>query len=268
MKHRTMLAAATLGLTLSFLAATARADGGITVNLKSGATVRGELVEKIPGQKLVLKLATGEVRTVEWGEIVSTDEATPPAPTAPGPPPEESGRVTVHAESDWDGAELQENTGLAVVSGPGVRAEAYRRLCASPCDAIVSPNAVLRFEGPGMNPSPAFRLPRGAARVGLRVKGGSMWAHSIGVLLTLNAGLGVLVGAGATVASFLLPAKDQDNAATFRTVGLVTLGASLAVGTVGLLLFVNNNTHVTTDEGQKIARSEPGLRLGPAGLSF
>jgi hypothetical protein len=37
------------------------ADDSVTVNLKCGGLVRGELVERVPNQKLVLKLATDEI---------------------------------------------------------------------------------------------------------------------------------------------------------------------------------------------------------------
>ena len=45
--------------------------------------VQGELVEKIPGEKVVLKLATGEVRVIPWSEIVPNEPQASAPPTAP-----------------------------------------------------------------------------------------------------------------------------------------------------------------------------------------
>jgi hypothetical protein len=69
--------------------ATARADDGrIHVVLVDGSEVQGELVEKVPGDHLTIQLATGEVRTIPWASIQSTNPVEPtPAPTTPPPPP-------------------------------------------------------------------------------------------------------------------------------------------------------------------------------------
>ncbi len=48
-------------------------DGHLTVLLKSGASYRGELVERVPGDHLTLKLATGEVKTFKWAELDLSD---------------------------------------------------------------------------------------------------------------------------------------------------------------------------------------------------
>jgi hypothetical protein len=42
------------------------------VVLKSGAVYQGELVEKVPGDHLTLKLATGEIKNFGWNELDDT----------------------------------------------------------------------------------------------------------------------------------------------------------------------------------------------------
>lgn len=45
----------------------------MTVQLKDGGVLQGEWVTSVPGEHVVLRLATGEVRTLEWGEILAPE---------------------------------------------------------------------------------------------------------------------------------------------------------------------------------------------------
>ncbi|HSQ63836.1 MAG TPA: hypothetical protein VLM85_11505, partial [Polyangiaceae bacterium] len=49
------------------------------VTLVDGTVMQGELVEKVPGDHVTIKLATGEVRTIQWRAL---------APQAPPPQPQ------------------------------------------------------------------------------------------------------------------------------------------------------------------------------------
>lgn len=60
----------------------ARADDGrVHVVLVDGTEVVGALVEKVPGDHLTIQLATGEIRTIPWASIQSSE------PLSPTPPP-------------------------------------------------------------------------------------------------------------------------------------------------------------------------------------
>lgn len=68
------------------------------VTLTDGSMYQGELVEKVPGDHLTLRLATGEIKRFDWPEIASisgdaihptwtgSEAAPPPPPPAPQPP--------------------------------------------------------------------------------------------------------------------------------------------------------------------------------------
>ena len=43
------------------------------VSLRNGGVVRGALVEKVPGDHITLKLATGEIRTIPWQDIAESE---------------------------------------------------------------------------------------------------------------------------------------------------------------------------------------------------
>ena len=86
--------------------------------LRSGAVVRGQLVEFVPGERVVLQLATGEVRTVMWDEVeraswidappaASTLSAAPAAASSVPAPPAASAGVVLHIVSDRPGLWLE-----------------------------------------------------------------------------------------------------------------------------------------------------------------
>lgn len=51
------------------------------IELVDGSTFQGELVEKVPGDHLTLKLATGETRRFDWSDVESARDETLAAPT-------------------------------------------------------------------------------------------------------------------------------------------------------------------------------------------
>ena len=72
-----------LAALLAFSLASYDALAGETVRLRDGSTFQGELVEKVPGDRVTIRLATGEIKRFAWGDIVP--EAAPAA-TAPAAP--------------------------------------------------------------------------------------------------------------------------------------------------------------------------------------
>lgn len=73
---RTILASSALlvMLTASTIARSAEEE---RVTTQDGTVVQGELVESIPGKKLVLKLGNGDVRTFAWSELAAGITAPP-----------------------------------------------------------------------------------------------------------------------------------------------------------------------------------------------
>ncbi len=62
-------------LALAVVASTASAQTTVTVTLQDGSQYQGDLVEKVPNDRVVIKLATGEIKTFLWTDIASTTES-------------------------------------------------------------------------------------------------------------------------------------------------------------------------------------------------
>lgn len=68
------------------------ADGTATVTLKNGSLYRGALIERIQGDHVTLKTATGEVKTFLWADLALAAAAAPtPVPPPPAKPLEAPG---------------------------------------------------------------------------------------------------------------------------------------------------------------------------------
>lgn len=245
----------------------ALADETLTIQLKNGSSVRGELVERVPGEKVVLKLATGEVRVIAWSDIGDTNE--PAAPSA---------KQRVDIQSDHAGTQLQRITGQA--SGMGyaggrsvyVHFESWENICVAPCSANVDPNGVYRVDAPGMTMSKNFHLPApSAAPLKLKVQGGN-FGMRLGGAYSLSFGItGLLTGAiflpiGLATEDKLSTSKLPQ---TFQTVGLVSLGVGAVLTALGVYLLVMSGTDVKTESGQELAKRSPSkIRLTSQGFAF
>jgi hypothetical protein len=80
------------------------------VELRDGTILQGELVEKVPGDHVTLKLATGEVRRIEQGAIA---EPRPKGPDSLAPPRDPG--VPVSIQSDRPGTTLMHAEAIGVV---------------------------------------------------------------------------------------------------------------------------------------------------------
>jgi hypothetical protein len=69
----------------------------LTLPLRSGGTISGELVSALPGQWITLRLPTGATQTLRWEELLEppTDLAATPATLPPPAPPAPIGPWTV-----------------------------------------------------------------------------------------------------------------------------------------------------------------------------
>jgi hypothetical protein len=86
---------AAIGVAAMVLCAIAHAQTLLTVKLADGSQYQGELIEKVPGDKVVIKLATGEIKTFSWADVVSSAESpsSQPAPSGTSTAPSASPNV-------------------------------------------------------------------------------------------------------------------------------------------------------------------------------
>lgn len=120
------------------------------IELRNGGTVRGTLVENLPGDHVTIQLTTGEVRTFAASEVlrVGTGEAAAPSPyaqpivMAPVEP-----TIELEVRSEEEGVSLHRLTGtasVAVWTGRGVGSAAidqFQLICTAPCRERVRPGS-------------------------------------------------------------------------------------------------------------------------------
>jgi hypothetical protein len=258
--------------------ATALADGTIEVTLTDGSSFRGELVERIVGDHVTIKLATGEIRIIPWAAIRPDHQR--PAP--PAPPPQ----GTVELMSNKDHTVLQRlvstgtGYGYAGSRAVAIAIEQYEPICTAPCTANYDPNGTYVVAGDGVTPSDKFHIPsQGGAPVKLHVDAGSATARAWGLTGLYTGILGLIMG-GTFIAlgSIFEPdpqsplysgdpaafQDDQNRAQTFRTVGFVSIGVGVAAMAFGIWGIASSGTEVATDSGKVIGKP----RLTPAGVAF
>jgi hypothetical protein len=206
-----------------------------TVTLKNGAMYSGELVEKVPGDHEILKLATGEVKRFEWADMVAA--AVPaPAPSVPPPPQAPQVRVKLDADNPKATLEVYAGEGLVADSNGRVYSEIVgSAVCTPPCDKDVPPGKY-RIAGDGILPSDWFMLAASPSSVELRAKTASWGGHQAGWILSV-ASLG-LVGTGAL--EFGLAASNPRGGSTDNIVGGICLGVGAAALAIGLPLWIIN----------------------------
>jgi len=228
-----VLAALALAPTAAAEEASRPVSGEELVTLRSGASYRGALVEKVPGDHVVIRLATGEIKRIEWSEMqssvaVEAPAAPPPArPAAPEPP--RGVRIVLEA----DGAHIALYRRAAEASNPFLpNPHIWAYECSDPCDVRVDPNAWYRVGGSDAMPSTEFRLPAGADPVTIKANVANVRAYWAGAVL-FALGL-IAVGTGATL--LVLPKGNTD----LTTPALVTGGAGVMTTVVGFVLMMVN----------------------------
>jgi hypothetical protein len=286
------LAAALLALNVVAPEAMAQtpADAGSArrlLSLRDGSLYNGELVEKVPGDHITLKLVTGEIRRFEWREIAevpppepatpSPPGATPAAPTPPASPPRtinappasvalRNGTV-VQLQTDDPEAALYRQAGVSMVSGGryvGMR-EFWNKVCKSPCGQSVDPDGLYSIRGINVAPSPAFMLPRlsfvsidaTTAPGGPKVAGGVFTT-----LGAVGAGAGLFIAALGAASPSSWPAGQKQS---WEIGGAIGLGVGIAVLVGGFSLLAQEPTKVRINE-QEIAQFSL-RRLGPLYVS-
>jgi hypothetical protein len=229
---------------LLLLARVAGAQAMDTVELRSGGVVRGTIVELLPGDHVTVQLQSG-MKTFQWGEISRVERAgsqpqvqgpqyTTPANEQPlVQPGEPSTRVYIDASSPVSMFRMDNHGDVKTV-------------CIAPCGEVLPFTGLYWVSGKDINPSEKFQLPPGKAETKLRVSGGSKGIVTGGVVLAVVGGgvitfvgLPGLLIVGAIAASPTLNRGDMGGA--WATIGVIN-GVGLALGIVGLVMWLSNNT--------------------------
>lgn len=219
--------------------------------LKSGAVLRGSLVEFVPNSRVVLQLATGEVRTIDWADV---DRASWVRPTAPAPvlPAASAAPAEPQPKSDPkpDGVVIHlvgDRPGLRLEARPRYGEGSWRTLCSAPCGSRLDVHRQsLRVTGAGTTPSNPFHFEGRSGEETLDVNAGSIemnrWGERslvTGIALALAGGLAYGLGR----------VEDQDAA---KVGGAIALG----VGGLGILvafpLIGTSGTTVRNGSGDRV----------------
>jgi len=224
--------------------------------LRSGGVIRGQIVEYDPGHKVVLQLATGEIRTVAWSEVAraswiaeqAAGTVSSPALTAAAPPRRPdllptTGKVMVHI--------LPADGSLWLEDRPRYDASAaWQRSCQAPCDRYVEvEERSLRIGGPLLHPSNAFHVKGDGSVVKLVVRPGLESTHGWGRGLLIS---GISVELASSLLYGLGRLEDKDGMVIGGIIGMA-VGAGMIVGSLPLLGAAR--TTVRNAEGERVGQA-------------
>lgn len=247
--------------------------GGTVITRRDGTILRGDIIERVPGRYLVLRLATGEVRHVPWEDLAEERAVDPDGPTVEAPgawaeraPP--APQVARDQEADRTvSATLQADHPDATLMRRG--AAGWEPVCRAPCQAMLDPEDHYRVDGRGLRPSRPFQLPRGRDPVQLRTSVGTSSQHGWGIVLLIGGGAIGFVGSQVLLTGLLLTAFDEpdglertESASSVTAVGAVMTVGGLATGIAGLLMLTGNRTTVTL-VGRQGSPPEPRVAITP-----
>ena len=225
--------------------------------LRSGGIVRGEVIEFVPDARVVLLLATGEIRTIQWDQVERASwlptslppprKTEPPktpgsaAPTSRSPlvPAASSAGVLLHLVGDRKGLQLEERPRY----GPG----SWTPLCNAPCGTVLDLHRKsLRVTGPDVRPSNAFHIDERIGEETLDVSVGSEDLHRWGQR-SLVAGIALALAGG--IAYGLGRVEDEDAAVVGGIVGMAVGGVGVAIA---IPLLGSSGTVVRNGQGDRV----------------
>lgn len=229
---------------LLFVAPLVRAETE-TVHLADGSLFAGELVEKVPGDHVTIKLATGEVKRFAWSAIggpsmalaVGQPQVIVPQQLPPLPP--RTGNVRF--VSNKKGTLLMRVDSVPAAFGQGWAQTRQSPVCYAPCSAAVDANATYYVEGYNISASTRFAIPEGSSTVSVRT--GSDALTATGVTLAALGSMSVLVGAIATPIAFADSKTPGING--WEAFGLSALIGGAAFILIGIPFIVAGHTHVS-----------------------
>lgn len=243
MRHR---AWATAALAAGLFTRSAAAD--VCVTTKDAAQYCGDLVEKVPGDHVTIKEATGDVKRFPWTDVVDqvTREAPPAAARGDADKPPQ-----VHILVDGEPGVLLErrqnaSEGWSATIWPGYAyVETWEVACVAPCKTVVDAASTYRVNGSGVATSRNFTLAPGRDPLRLTLVPRSAVLHATGIVLTFLGGVLALAG-GASLASS--PAiSDTTAAADVRGLGWVGLGAGALLMAIGIPTWMATYSYARTD---------------------
>jgi len=255
-------AAFAIAMTLSALASAQE-----RVTLADGTVMQGELVEKVPGDHVTIKLATGEVRTIRWSALAPQIQA--PAVVVQNAPQTQGPVAHVTIDGDAPGIALMRVMGYGLVQyGSQVGAIAnYQTVCLAPCQADVDSTAMYQIAGEGITPSSTFSVAPSPRGTHLHVHGGSLGARIGGVWLLVG-GITFAVTGGILAGTFAAISSSDNDTTGWVVAGLVTAGAGLVMTALGIPLVTGSGTSVVTDDNVSVAKRAPKIRVVPGGFVF
>jgi hypothetical protein len=247
-------AAATFATT--FAAGLARAEPSpvavdTLVRLRSGAVYQGELVERVPGDHITLRLVTGEIKRLGDAEIAAVEDR---RGLALRPPDAEPGSVKVDLQSPRPETAL-----IRISTRPGGLDGNFngslagnsegQRVCLAPCGLAVAPGRFV-VGGLGLRQSEAFELTGRNPSVRIVADPGTEGRLTGGIVL---AGLGALTGlVGLGMLGASTADRYDDGHTTSRQqlpsellpVSLVLLGVGVVVAGIGVTMAAGSQTKV------------------------
>jgi hypothetical protein len=243
-----------------------------TVSLKDGSVYRGELVEKIPGDHLTVKLATGEIKTFAWADLVVDNRQAPVA-----------GGQVIEMTSDRPGTDLYRYEGAP--TSYGIILESYQRICSAPCRTTVDPTARYFVAGDGVTPSDRFSLRPRPGLIHLRVAAGSASQRGWGWTTATLGSTALVVGLTLFIVGKVVEpdpndskykgngsgnfANDVDTADKWKRVSYWTIGGGALFLGLGITLIATSGTDVIDDSGPIAKIRLPGrITATPGGIQF
>jgi hypothetical protein len=229
-----------------------------TVQLRSGAVYRGQVLEIQPNSHVTIVVPGEGTTKVAWADVekVVVASYTGPLPPSAGgaaptpyvaastPPidaPMKGPRARVHVHA---------KTPVLLYRKPA-GSDAWTKACASPCDVELPLGDSYRLTGNGVPQTKEFKLdaPPGGS-VEIHFDPPSTPGMLFGGTLAYGGALAAYVGLIVSLASTGSSASRSE----MRTGGLVTIAAGTGVGVVGLLLFLSSSG---TDIDQKSGAPPP-----------
>jgi hypothetical protein len=231
-------------------AGSAAAGDNVVIHLKDGGSLRGSLIDLLPGDHATVVLATGTSAVVAWSGIQGVERAAVPAPPgspttdAPASPPS---ATTVQSDEPAVLVHIESTRGATLVRKVGAEK------CDAPCDRLLPLNGSYRIIGPDIHSSKWFQLEGSPGdRIVIRVSPGLKSTFRLG---TVIGGAGFLsAGVGALIVDIANAKKaSQHQAASWSgadSVGGAIMLGGLAVMAVGGSLMWANRTSKGAQEVQ------------------
>lgn len=212
--------------------------GSDIIYTKGGGMMRGTLIEVAAGAQATIQLATGEIVTVPWAEILRIEQGAPappptptPTPTAAPSPPDTM--VLVHIDSPSP-VEMQVTHG---------QKNDWQTVCASPCDQEFPSHGTYRIAGAGVRPSSSFTLSAMHGRASLAVSPSSSGWFVGGIVLTAVGGAVTLIGAFIGLIAEITSTVDKSGVSTsIESTGWTMAGVG-AIGLVAGIVALVSNAH-------------------------